>query len=701
MPDQPKRQYTFKNQEYWAKARAPRNQSGLKVRVQDAGDKASWEPTSFDISTASSAYAGTRGGSGTNYRGNQPPGTGGREDLSNLRIMKLPYIEKDGRISIRDAIQICQRVYANIAIFRNTIDIMTEFSCADIYLTGGNEASKTFIYNWLEKINISKLQEFFFREYYRSGNAFILKFWGQFTEEDFKKLKTSQAAKKNQLPIRYTILNPADIVIFPAASFENGLYRKVLNDYELQKLRDRVTDEDKALYAALPDDIKKQIDAGNWAKDGIWMPIQSDRLFPLFYKKQPYEPFSIPFGFPVLRDLNHKEELKKIDQAISRTIDNVILLVTMGEKKDNDGNGMNPDAMRKMQELLQNESVGRVLVSDYTTKMEFVIPEIGDILNPLKYQVVNEDIREGLLNILTGEDKFANAVMKTQVFLERLKEGRKNFIKDFLQQEINAVCKTMSFKSVPKAHHQEVDLKDEVQFAKIYTRLMEIGVLTPDQGIKAMQTGIFPEKEEMTTAQQKYHEDRKAGLYNPLLGGVPQVTSPEGDANRQVQKDLGHAKMVQDAKKNGTSQPNSPNNGRPEGSGGTPKSSNSPSPQGTSSASLANSKKHLVSLKGFKSVVQNVSDLMNRAEADVKKKYSLEQLNATQKDLVLRLTANVISTTKAGEWNKQLDAVVAEPEKYLASFAKNEISATVEEIAAEHQLDTFSASLLYHSKWEQ
>ena len=120
-----------------------------------------------------------------------------------------------------------------------------------------------------------------------------------------------------------------------------------------------------------------------------------------FYKKQDYEPFAVPFGSNA-DDLNWKIELKKIDQAISRTIENVVLLITMGAEPDK--GGINPHSLGAMQSLFQNESVGRVLVSDYTTKAEFIIPEVNKILGPQKYEIVNQDIREGLQNIIVGKE---------------------------------------------------------------------------------------------------------------------------------------------------------------------------------------------------------------------------------------------------------------------------------------------------------
>ena len=153
------------------------------------------------------------------------------------------------------------------------------------------------------------------------------------------------------------------------------------------------------------------------------MELDPDRLLYSFYKKQDYEPFAIPFGFPVLDDINWKMELRKIDQAIVRTVENVILLITMGNEPDK--GGINPHNLKAMQELLKNESVGRALVADYTTKAEFVIPDLKKVIGTEKYAIVNEDIREGLQNVIVGNEKFANTQIKAEIFLERLKESRK------------------------------------------------------------------------------------------------------------------------------------------------------------------------------------------------------------------------------------------------------------------------------------
>ena len=151
----------------------------------------------------------------------------------------------------------------------------------------------------------------------------------------------------------------------------------------------------------------------------VTIPLNTDKLIAVFYKKQDYEPFAVPMGYPVLEDINWKQEMKQMDMAVARTTNQAILLVTMGSKPE-DG-GVNQKNLMAMQKLFENESVGRVLISDYTTDAKFVIPDIANILDSKKYEVVNQDIQMGLNNILLSDEKFANTSIKVQVFMERLK----------------------------------------------------------------------------------------------------------------------------------------------------------------------------------------------------------------------------------------------------------------------------------------
>jgi hypothetical protein len=581
---------------------------------------------------------------------------------------------------VQDTVLLCQKAYANIAIFRNAIDIMAEFANSDVYLEGGSEKSREFVYKWFDKFKLWTLKDQYFREYYRSGNVFLYRFDGKFTAEDFARMSTVYGSsdelvyprrkatfglKPGTIPVKYAMLNPYDILATRALTFSYGKYEKVLSEYEIESLKNPKTEHDKEIFEGMPPDVKEKIKNNEWVQNGIYMELDPGKLIFSFYKKQDYEPFGIPFGFPVLDDINWKIELKKMDQAITRTVENVVLLITMGNEPDK--GGINPVNFQAMQSLFQNESVGRVLISDYTTKADFIIPDLGKVLGPAKYEIVNNDIREGLQNIIVGEEKFSNKQIKAEIFFERLREAREAFINDFLQPQIKMVCKAMGFRKFPKARFADKDIKDEVQFHRVTTRLMELGILTPTQGIEAMETGLLPRASDMRKAQEGFAEDRSQGLYNPLVGGVPPLVEMEDEQSENLKRNEKggrlHPQTVTDVSKTP---------GRPLGATG----------------------EDLYSRDNIQTVVYATEDLRKNIEAKVKEHFSLKRISKQKKKLVDALCENIITAHEKRDWEQAATTCLEDIDNMNSLTALPEVM----EIAAHHDLGFYAASLLYHSK---
>ena len=112
---------------------------------------------------------------GTRTRSNRIHKTVQRDKYTNIRSGLLPFDYAINGINVRDTIELCQKAYANVAIFRNAIDIMAEFANAEIFLDGGSRKSRDFIETWFKRIKLWKLRDQYFREYYRSGNIFFYK----------------------------------------------------------------------------------------------------------------------------------------------------------------------------------------------------------------------------------------------------------------------------------------------------------------------------------------------------------------------------------------------------------------------------------------------------------------------------------------------------------------------------------------------
>ena len=598
----------------------------------------------------------------------------------NIREGILPFEASINGYNIRDAIELCQKAYANVAIFRNAIDIMSEFANAEIYLEGGTQKSKDFFKKWMKSVRMWNVKDQYFREYYRSGNVFFYKINAKFEIADFQKILETYANYdgqsyttdmgilpyptsydvKNKIPVQYTLINPYFLTVNRASSWNSVLYEKILSEYELERLRTPKNDHDKLIFDSLNKETQNKITNGQWARNGLNIQLDPTNIIYSFYKKQDYEPFAIPFGFPVLDDINFKMEMKKIDQAICRTIENVILLITVGTEPSK--GGINHKNIKAMQGLLNNQSVGRVLVAVYTTKAEFVIPDMQKVLGYEKYGIVNEDIKEGLQNILIGSEKFANTTVKAQVFFERLKESRNAFLNDFLQPEIEAIFKNLGFKGkCPVAKFEEVSIKDETQFNRVVTRMMELGILPPEQGLKVIESGIYPSEEELAAAQAKFVEDRKKGYYNPMVGGVPVIPddSLQSNAAPNSKPNLTNRNPIPPKEK-----------GRPMGA------------------------KASVFAKDAIAKVLNQTKVLNASvEAALKKKYSKKNLSSDQRKLAEGITEAIIVGCEGVSWKEKAEAVVKDP----SFLDKLSILPEIQEMAAEHQLDTYAAGLLYHS----
>lgn len=655
------------------------------------------------------------GGGGTSIR-RDVAGTIERTDrFSNIENGLVPFRNSNAiygpsasAVDIRDAVILCQKCYWNFALFRNIIDLMTEFSVDNVLWSGGNKQSRAFFEALYNKIGIWDLQDKFFREYYRSGNVFIYRFDAEVKPGDVKKLAQSLASSKplgdslmdqnqpmgapenhmgyptgnpkdktgdynplNQegdvklivepmkMPARYIILNPADINMLGTANFSYGIYYKILTEYEVSRLRNLQTEEDIEVFNSLPKFTQDQIKAG---VRSVYIPLDTKKVKIVFYKKQDYEPFAVPMGYPVLEDINAKIEMRRIDMAITRTMQQIVLLVTCGASEE-DG-GINQKNQESLKKIFQNQSVGRVLVADYTTKAEFIVPTISDLLDPKKYEIIDKDINIGLNNVFLGGEKFANQQKKVEVFVKRLEQAKKAFLENFLIPEVKRISKSLNFKTCPIPYFDEDQFKDDVSYAKLYTQLVSMGVLTPEQGIEAIQNNRLPETDALIPAQQAYKENRANGLYVPLIP-PPQPQGDDGDGPSGAMSGAG----------------------RPAGS---------KAPQGTKKITP-------MGAKGSESIEFSVVKLRDNmilsqevekeVQSFLKKKYKVKKLTDQQQAVASEILTVITANEEPSDWSKSVATYCENP-----TDQKQDRVNLVLSVAAEHQVENNIAALLYSSR---
>lgn len=571
----------------------------------------------------------------------------------------MPFTVDGNNISISEAARLCQLCYYNFSQFKNVIDVMAEFSSNNIYLRGGSKKSQDFFYALFNKINLARLQNSFFREYYRGGSVFVYRFETNLQPDDIIKLNQTFGGKsqKIKLPSKYVILNPTEILVGGNVSYASGRFFKKLTTYEVQSLRDRSTQESKDLYDSLDPDSKKKIEQSRGMYN-VLVPLNPKNVYAIFNNKSEYEPLAIPPFFPVLKDINAKQEMKEIDMAVCRTTQRAVLLMTLGFESKNGEYIFDQNAANTLTSLLQNETVGMALVADFTTKAQWLIPDVASLLAPEKYKILNEDIRFGLTNILVSQDeKFANQSIQVQLFVQRLEEGRKMFITEFLIPEIKRIAKDLGFKNYPVPYFEDIDLKDTAEFDRVVVRMAEIGLLTAGETFKALETGRLPTADESAEAQIEYKNMRDKGFYDPLIGGPKNQDGepPNGSAGRPP----------------GTTQPKGVNTQRPM------------------------KKSHAFSMSKLRENIILASKLVESVEKELKNKHHLKKLNESQRNVAKGVAQIIMANYSSEKW---LDAINVTLDKPIDT--NSEQSEEIKNVMAIHQVDEYLAGILLASKTE-
>ena len=192
-----------------------------------------------------------------------------------------------------------------------------------------------------------------------------------------------------------------------------------------------------------------------------------------------------------------------------------------------------------------------------------------------------------------------------------------------------------------------------------------MGVLTPEQGVEAIQNNRLPEADQLEPAQEVYKDLRAKGLYVPLI--PPPQAEKDGDGPSGAPSAAG----------------------RPAGA---------TAPQATKKITPMGSK---ASESIEFSVMKLKDNLLLAQEAEktvasfLKKKHKVKKLNELQESVATDIITVITANEDPEKWT---DAKTIQ--EYCESpVDKNQQRVNrVLSVAAEHQVDNYVASLLYSSR---
>jgi hypothetical protein len=241
-------------------------------------------------------------------------------------------------------------------------------------------------------------------------------------------------------------------------------------------------------------------------------------------------------------------------------------------------------------------------------------------------------------------------------------------------------------RSWPTVNFTKTDTLDDSDLQKLVTRMMELGILTPEQGIKTIKTGSFPEQEELLDAQKDYKDQREDGYYMPIVNSI---NLHEKEAKEEQQKFVNKLALQGQkiAEKSSIQKVATPSDNLTGTKPENKKSVSAPSggrPLGTSNASF--SKKNIIE------TTKLVSEFELKAFASFAEKYGIERAER-DRELISRVSESIIVGKENGEWGETLANIVEDFDK----LSELNVTPEILNVGAKHGLDDLAAAILYHS----
>ena len=198
--------------------------------------------------------------------------------------------------------------------------------------------------------------------------------------------------------------------------------------------------------------------------------------------------------------------------------------------------------------------------------------------------------------------------------------------------------------------------------SRIFSRLVEIGVLTPEQGFEAIQSGRLPDAKESEDSQRKFKKLREEGLYQPLNGGGG-VT------------------------------------GRPEGTEGAPQSTKEVSPIGKGdnpnqkTVQKEAAADYHFSVSKIKENMILAQKLESKVDGLLKRNHKIKELSDSQKEVSGFISTLVMCNEDTENWIAKAKDYVKKPCDKNQSRVDD-----ISEVALEHGLNDYLAAIVFASK---
>ena len=187
--------------------------------------------------------------------------------------------------------------------------------------------------------------------------------------------------------------------------------------------------------------------------------------------------------------------------------------------------------------------------------------------------------------------------------------------------------------------------------------MVELGILTPEEALKAIESGKLPDPPDSVESQEKFKQYRDQGLYEPLIGG--------GKEKEELPKE----------------------NGRPEGAK-APQTTKNVKPVGTGDG-------YAFVLDLVKNNMVLAQKLESEVCSNLRKLHDVKRMSKKQKVVAAEISEIVMANELPQDWISKAKEYCEEPKDKNLDRVNQ-----IQKLAHEHQVDNYVATILFASKKE-
>lgn len=398
------------------------------------------------------------------------------------------------------------KYYVEQDIYGTIIDTLTNFASKGFENDSDDPDIKLFYDVWALDTNFREVINWIFFDFFRVGMVRTYKVVGKYepgisylspvpgskVERSILKGITERANRinarreksqkkkkwsKGYIPIGYTVLNPLNVEIAGSLLFNDTQVTLTPSDElrkVLQKNQSDMTTAEKEMIKLLPSDFKRAVEEGG----GI--PLESEYVGSVDYRKMPYERYPKPRGVKAFESIEYKNALKQADLSTLDGITNYILKITIG----NDEYPVTEQSqLQAIANLFDTTSKSFDVVWNHTLNIEKIVsPEIEAVLGQEKYLQVNQDITGALgfpRALLDGTETLnqGEAALIARTITEEIWYARSQ-VERWIYNEYREIAESQGLDRFPKVRWDNTVLKDIILYMSTISQLVDRRMLS-------------------------------------------------------------------------------------------------------------------------------------------------------------------------------------------------------------------------------